>query len=126
MTFNIEPGVRITQDGKFDSYAAFASEIMSIKDGGYIMYYAGYSSLERSQILRAVSDDGLRWRKEDAPVLIPGGIWDRAKCSEMSIFRLPDVDGELPRYRMFYEGCDGTSGGQRGIWRIAGVTAVGA
>ena len=90
------------------------------------MYYAGYSDLSRANILRAVSDDGLTWRKEPAPAVSPGGgTWDAAKCSEMCVFRLPHREGQVPRYRMVYEACDGTAEDKRGVWRIAGATSEG-
>lgn len=55
----------------------------------------------------------------EIPVLTSGARWDGAKCSDMTIFKLPNVDGTLLLYRMFYEGCDGTSDGKRGIWRFS-------
>ena len=124
LTFRAEPGVRITQNGKFDSIAAFAPEIFRVADAGYVMYYAGYSQANRAQILRAVSDDGLNWNVEAEPVITPGpGGWDAVKCSEMCVIRLPQREGEIPRYRMLYEACDGKSKDERGVWRIASATS---
>lgn len=125
LSFHPEPGVRIAQDGDFDSHAAFAPEILRIADVGYVMYYAGYRHPNRADILRAVSDDGLKWQKYSEPVLSPGpGGWDAAKCSEMCIIRKPQRGEESPRYRMFYEACDGTAKDLRGVWRIAGSTSA--
>jgi hypothetical protein len=96
-----------------------------VAGAGYVMYYAGYSqvlesSASRADILRAVSADGLTWKKEAEPVIAPGpGGWDAAKASEMCLIRLPGASNESPGYRMFYEACDGTAPNARGVWRIA-------
>ena len=125
LTFHPEQGLRIAQDGPYDTYAAFAPEILRIDNAGYVMYYAGYSDLSRAHILKAVSDDGLTWCKQTEPVISPGrGAWDAAKCSEMCVFRLPDRAGQAPNYRMAYEGCDGTAENERGVWRIASATSA--
>jgi hypothetical protein len=125
LTFRREPGLRIAQDGAYDAHAAFAPEILRIDSIGYVMYYAGYSAANRAYILRAVSDDGLTWHKQAEPVVSPGSnAWDRAKCSEMCVFRLPDRRGQTPRYRMVYEACDGTAENERGVWRIASATST--
>ena len=87
------------------------------------MYYAGYRDANRAFVLRAVSDDGLSWSKEQQPVINPGPTgWDAAKCSEMCVIQLPPGAGKLPNYRMFYEACDGTAPNERGVWRIASAT----
>ena len=125
LTFRREPGLRIAQDGAYDTHSAFAPEIMRLPDASYVMYYAGYSAPNRACILRAASEDGLTWRKELEPVVSPGGgVWDAAKCSEVCVFRLPDREGQMPRYRLVYEGCDGTASDDRGVWRIASATSV--
>jgi predicted GH43/DUF377 family glycosyl hydrolase len=124
-TFCEEPGVRIAPGGTYDTATAFASEIVHLNGGGYLMYYAGYSTLNRAYILRALSDDGLTWRKETAPVIAPDkSRWDAAKCSEMCIFRLPYREAQAPRYGMVYEGCDGTTKNERGVWRVAQATSA--
>ncbi len=123
--FHPEPGVRVAQDGAYDSHAAFAPEILCVASDRYVMYYAGYSQPNRAYVLRAVSDDGLSWHKDTKPVLSPSpGGWDGAKCSEMCVIRLPQREGTAPRYRMFYEACDGTANNERGVWRIASATSV--
>ncbi|MFK7777071.1 MAG: hypothetical protein QM501_02960 [Gimesia sp.] len=125
LTFHREPGIRIAQDGVYDSHSAFASEIIRVADAGYVMYYAGYSAPNQAHILRAVSDDGLTWRKDPKPILSPDGTgWDAVKCSEMCLIPLPQEKGEPSRFRMFYEACDGTGVNQRGVWRIASATSV--
>lgn len=125
LIFQTEPGLRIAEDGPYDSHAAFAPEVLQLPDGGYVMYYAGYSQSNRAYILRATSTDGLNWHKEPTPVIAPGpGGWDAAKCSEMCVIRLPGGEGMHARYRMFYEACDGTAAGERGVWRIATATSV--
>ena len=118
VTFSREPGVRIDQSGPFDGTVAFAPEVISLDPGGYVMYYAGYATPRKAYILRAASEDGLQWEKSPEPVVSPGGRWDRAKCSEVCVYRMP---GEPLRYGMVYEACDGTAVDQRGIWRILGA-----
>ena len=126
LTFHQDPGLRIASDGAYDAHVAFAPEIMRLADGmSYVMYYVGYSTPNRAYILRAVSDDGLTWRKDAEPVISPGhSVWDAVKCSEVCVFRLPDCQGQAPRYRMVYEGCDGTAKDDRGVWRIVSATSV--
>lgn len=124
LTFRLEPGLRIAPDTPCDAVTAFAPEVLPIAGGGYRMYYAGYSAPNRAYVLSAVSEDGLKWRKEREPVVAPGGPWDGAKCSEMCVTRLPD-DGPTPRFRLFYEACDGTTLDDRGVWRIASATSSG-
>ncbi|MBN80094.1 MAG: hypothetical protein CMJ70_08140 [Planctomycetaceae bacterium] len=124
LTFQQEAGVRIAPGDQWDQGTAFAPEIVRIAGAGYRMYYAGYSTAGRADILTATSDDGLRWEKQVRPVLSPGGgPWDAAKCSEMCLLRLPDREVEGPRYRMVYEACDGTAPGCRGVWRVASATS---
>ncbi|MFH1007048.1 MAG: hypothetical protein V1800_06020 [Candidatus Latescibacterota bacterium] len=125
LTFRQEPGLRVAQGGPHDALVAFAPEIMRPDGGAYVMYYAGYSASNRAYILRAISEDGLTWQKEAEPALSPGpGGWDGAKCSEMCVFRLPQSEGQEPRYRMVYEACDGTAQDERGVWRIASATST--
>ncbi len=121
LTFQQEPGVRVGPGPRYDALNAFAPEVLRIQGGGYRMYYSGYSAPNRAQVLSAVSEDGLIWRKEEEPVIAPGGRWDRAKCSEMCVIAIPGNSGW--RYRMFYEACDGTAVDERGVWRIMGATA---
>jgi hypothetical protein len=124
ITFSEEPGTRIAQGGAYDKLIAFAPEVVRIDGGGYRMYYAGYGASNRAYILSALSPDGLNWRKEPEPVISPGGgRWDGAKCSEMCVLSLPGPDGGGPRYRMFYEACDGTAANERGVWRIAAASS---
>src|SRR5262249_40939561 len=124
LAFQIEEGMRIAQDGVYDSHAAFAPEIIRAAGEHYVMYYAGYSRPNRAYILAAISNDGLTWRKDSEPVISPRhGGWDAAKCSEMCVIRLPE-SGTGPRYRMLYEACDGTAANERGVWRIASAISV--
>ena len=95
------------------------AEILEVVADSYVMYYSGYSASNRAQILRATSEDGLLWQKEDDPVISPGDRLDRAKSSEMCIYRLPSGQN----YRIVYEACDGTAENERGVWRIAGATS---
>ncbi len=119
MTFEIEPGVRIAQSAPLAAHAAFAPEIIRRGPSDYRMYFAAYSTAERTDILTAESADGLDWTIRPDPVLSPGGGgWDDAKSSEMCVFELPDSTSEAPRFAMVYEGCDGTAVGVRGVWRV--------
>ena len=116
--------MRLVQAGPWDGHAAFAPEIMQIKDGSYVMYYAGYGSSDRAHILRATSADGFLWKKE-GPVISPGpNGWDAVKCSEMALLAMPPGSDGQSRFRLLYEACDGTSSGQRGVWRVASARAV--
>lgn len=124
LTFEQEPGLRIAQDGPWDSKAAFAPEVVQIGENNFVMYYAGYSVTNRAQILRATSEDGIKWSKETPPVISPNGTaWDAVKCSEMALIPTPSELGNTPRFRMLYEACDGTAAGERGVWRIASASA---
>jgi len=124
-TFHREPGTRIAPGDCYDSLIAFAPEILRIEGAGYRMYYAGYSGSNRAYVLSARSEDGLAWDKEADPVISPGeGRWDAAKCSEMCVIRLPGRPGRAPRYRLFYEACDGTAQDERGVWRIASALSA--
>ncbi|MDA0660102.1 MAG: hypothetical protein O3C60_14845 [Planctomycetota bacterium] len=125
LEFHAEAGLRIAQDGPYDGYCAFAAEIVQVAGSGYVMYYAGYSRPNCAHILRATSLDGLTWQKAPQPVIAPGpGGWDAAKASEMGLIRLPAERQKHPRYRMFYEACDGRAINARGVWRIAAATSV--
>ncbi len=122
-TFQLEPAIRLAPGDAHDAVVAFAPEILQLREAGYVMYYAGYESPGRANILRAASADGLHWTKEATPILAPGAHWDAVKCSEMCLFPLPQNGAEV-RWRMLYEACDGTSPNARGVWRIAGATSV--
>ncbi len=123
-TFRLESGRRIVRELSYEAQSAFAPEVLLIDGGGFRMYYAGYSKSTRAYILTAVSDDGLRWHKEPEPVIAPGGRYDRAKCSELGVMRLPEVPGKAPGYCIFYEACDGTAADERGVWRILSATSA--
>lgn len=125
LTFREEAGVRVAPGGPNDAQSAFASDFMRVGDRGYVMFYAGYSAPNRAQILRAISDDGLTWSKDPVPLIMPGRDDPQAvKCSEMCLLRLPQPPGAPPRYRMFYESCDGTAANERGVWRIVSATSI--
>lgn len=125
VTFREETGVRIAPDTPSDQWTAFAPEILRVNGVGYRMYYAGYSSPSRAQILTAVSADGLLWEKEREPVIAPNGSGiDAAKAAEMCVVQLHEHPGPGGRYRMFYEACDGSARDQRGVWRIASATSA--
>lgn len=125
LDFQEEPGIRITRGDQYDAFTAFAPEVIRIAEKGYRMYYSGYSTSDRAQVLTAVSEDGLNWRKASDPVIAPGGSrWDGAKCSEMCVIQIADGQDGRPRYRLYYEACDGTAANKRGVWRIVSATSV--
>jgi len=121
LTFSIEPGVRIKQEGPMESFVVYAPEVLRLGDGSYRMYYAGWNwapevkqgSPYHGRIFSARSDDGVHWIKNKHICIDRGGPWDETKASEPCIMELPDG-----RFRMFYEACDAT-----GHWRIASATA---
>jgi predicted GH43/DUF377 family glycosyl hydrolase len=123
LTFEREPGVRIASDTEYDAVVAFACEIITLENGMFVMYYAGYGTPKQSHILRAVSSDAITWKKEEEPIMSPGvGIWDYAKCSEVSLYHMPP--GSASTFGMVYEACDGKGNETRGVWRIAGAKSA--
>ncbi|MEX0728493.1 MAG: hypothetical protein WEB58_04895 [Planctomycetaceae bacterium] len=125
VTFDREPGVRIGSDAEYDALVAFACEIMTLENGVYVMYYAGYGTPKQSHILRAVSEDAITWRKEEEPIMSPGaGTWDNAKCSEVCLYHMPAGNPTGSTFGMVYEACDGKGKDKRGVWRIAGAKSA--
>ncbi len=125
--FHREPGIRVAPSLPFDHFATFAPEILRLATGCYRMYYAGYGDSARADILTATSEDGLLWDKQTEPVHSPGTRpWDAVKCSEMCVLWNPQAPSDPSQFRMFYEACDGTAAGNRGVWRIASAVADGA
>ena len=122
LVFGLEPGVRIPQDRALESYAVYAPEVLRLGEGGFRMYYAGWTSAPEiprgskyhGRIFSAFSEDGLQWVKDPGICIDNGGLWDAAKASEPCVIDLADG-----RFRMFYEACD-----LDGRWRIASATSV--
>jgi len=115
LSFTRELGVRIAQESKFETATVYAPEVLRLADGTYRMYYAGWSDGPlHGRILGAISPDGLTWTKDPEPSVVFGGRWDKVKCSEPCVMRLPDG-----RYRMFYEAND-----EFGVWRILSATTA--
>ena len=121
--------VCIRQELPEESVTVYAPEVVRfrLKNGsyGWRMYYAGWGGPPtRGYILSATSHDGMMWTKDANPVLQPGGIWDKVKCSEPCVFALPSGDGGDGGggYRLLYEACDGSAAGETGVWRILGAT----
>jgi len=125
MTFEMEPGPRFPGDT-----STFAPDLVRLPDGRYRIYFvANVNDRPALQgggqhLMTALSGDGLTWERDAEPVLSPGGTWDRAKSSEMSVFPLPVRAGQPPGYGMVYEGCDGTTPNARGVWRVAAATSA--
>ncbi|MCC7421595.1 MAG: exo-alpha-sialidase, partial [Planctomycetaceae bacterium] len=125
LTFEPEAGIRVAPGTSSDRLVAFAPEIVRVADAGFVMYYAGYETPQRASIHRAVSDDGLEWKKVERPVIAPSGVgWDAAKCSEMCLVPSLNADQDNVGIRMLYEACDGTAPDKRGVWRIASATSA--
>lgn len=108
-----EPGDRVVQTLPEESYAVYSPHVIRLANGGWRMYYAGWSDDRemRGCILAADSADGLAWRKYETPVLVPAGdesAWDGKICSEPTLFR--DAAG---RWRLLYEACN-----REKNWRI--------
>ena len=120
LTFCREAGTRVAPGATYDRLIAFAPEILRLRTGEYRMYYAGYSSPARADILTATSDDGLNWRKAAEPVLSgETGIRGAVTIGQLCVIRIPGEPAVPPEFRMHYEECDGTAESQRGVWRIA-------
>lgn len=125
MTFEMEPGPRFPGDT-----STFAPDLVRLPDSRYRIYFvANVNDRPALQgggqhLMTALSGDGLTWERAAEPVLSPGGTWDRAKSSEMSVFPLPTAAGQPPGYGMVYEGCDGTTPNARGVWRVAAATSA--
>jgi len=116
LVFTAEDGVRIGQEGPLQTFAVYAPEVLRVGSGGpeWRMYYAGWQvDPVLGRIFSASSPDGLSWRRDRDVVLDVGGRFDREKCSEPCVIRLPDG-----RYRMFYEASD-----EHAVWRILSATA---
>ena len=96
-----ELGIRINNDGQYDSRYAYAPDIIVLPDGTYRMYYTGLVSGSWYRILSAVSSDGLSWTKESG-VRIPPAF--NVTSGDTIILS----DGT---YRMYYSVHGGTSGG---------------
>jgi hypothetical protein len=130
LTFTMEEGIRLAKETAWEAHSLFAPEPLVIGGDGLTvrMFYAGIPHRDSAVILSALSaDGGLTFVKDSRPVLLPGGTrWDMVKCSEMCVMYIPAslADDGIATYRMFYEGCDGTSEDLRGVWRILAATAV--
>ena len=113
--FEQESGVRIAQTTPMEDFAVYAAEILRLSDSSYRMYYAGWTvEPVRGRVFSARSRDGIHFTKDPEINLDFGGRFDREKCSEPCVMRLPDG-----RYRMFYEACD-----EHLVWRILSATAA--
>jgi hypothetical protein len=115
LAFRADPGVRIAQAGPLQTFSVYAPEVLALASGGYRMYYAGWTVEPlRGRIFSALSADGLDWTRDLEPDVVFGSRYDREKCSEPSVIRLPGG-----RYRLFYEACD-----EHQVWRILSCSAV--
>ncbi len=118
LTFTAEAGVRIAQDGPFQTSSVHAPEVLRVGSGepAWRMYYVGWQDEPvQGRIFAASSGDGVSWQRDPGLILDIGGRYDREKCSEPCVIQLPDG-----RYRMFYEASD-----EHAVWRILSATSVG-
>jgi len=112
--FELESGVRIPQETRYEDYAVYAPEVIRLADGTYRMYYAAWThDPMHGRIFTAVSVNGLHWAKDPEPCLDIGGPWDQTHASEPCVIDLDDG-----RFRLFYEACDAN-----GRWRILSATS---
>ena len=97
----------IKQEKTLESYAIYSPDI-SYSKNCYHMYYSGWGGEPVSgHILYAYSYDKKNWKKQEIPVLSPGGTLDQKHCSEPSLIKIGD------KWKIFYEGCDNNR-----FWRI--------
>jgi predicted GH43/DUF377 family glycosyl hydrolase len=61
----IESGVRLRPGDKFDPLGVYGPEVVKLPEGGFRMYYYGWSEGEVTRILSAYSSDGINWVKEE-------------------------------------------------------------
>jgi predicted GH43/DUF377 family glycosyl hydrolase len=89
--------------GEYDDKNLESPIIVRHDDGSYVMFYRGKSSLdEKGRIMRAVSQDGLKWTKTGV-VMVPREEYEAHKIDPMAVFY---DNGE---YRMYY-GCAARGG----------------
>ena len=101
LNFEVEPGVRIAQETKRETYAVYAPEVIRLENGSFRMFYAGWAEGIDGGIFTAVSADGVEWTKTPEPLLDLDSPLDRRMVSEPCVIELPDG-----RCRMFYEARD--------------------
>jgi predicted GH43/DUF377 family glycosyl hydrolase len=87
----------IKQEKILESYAIYSPDI-SYSKNCYHMYYSGWGGEPVSgHILYAYSYDKKNWKKQEIPVLSPGGTLDQKHCSEPSLIKIGD------KLKIFYE-----------------------
>lgn len=100
-----EPGIRVARgsEGAGDGGGALMPAVYRLPDGRLRMFYVGGNGrVGWRAIASAISDDGVRWRKEPGARLASGMGADRAGLVKPSVVELPDG-----RFRMLYAGMDG-------------------
>jgi uncharacterized protein YodC (DUF2158 family) len=114
LTFAEEPGVRVAQETERETFSVYAPEVVRLGDGGYRMYFSGWSDDIRGGVFTATSADGLAWQKSPEPCIDLDGPRDGSMVSEPCVIDLPDG-----RSRLFYEACDDDDN-----YRILSATSV--
>lgn len=88
-------------DYGFDSYKVGGCCVLK-KDNKYVMYYIGYTSLLKAQILWAESEDGINWTKHNREPIIQGA---RCTFDQDSVYK-PSVviDEKSNKSYLYYNG----------------------
>ncbi len=100
--YNDQPVLRRGTDGTWDDEGVYEPSVVR-DDGGYKLYYSGYDG-QTWRIGLATSTDGVTWTKHPAPVLKLGGEGAFDSMGQHS----PTVHFDGRRYRVWYEGYDGS------------------
>lgn len=101
--YNDQPVLRRGTEGAWDDEGVYEPSV--IRDaGGYKLYYSGYDG-RTWRIGLATSADGVTWTKHPTPVLKLGGADAFDSMGQDS----PTVHFDGRRYRMWYEGYDGST-----------------
>lgn len=83
-------------------------EVHPLPEGGFIMFYIGYSDIETARIGAAVSPDGItQWKRlETTPLIEPtAGSFDASACYKPTVYR----DEEHNRWQLWYNGRNGNA-----------------
>jgi len=105
--YDNNPVLPLGDTGAWDDDSAFGADVKRLSNAPgqhYEMLYTGARSDRRYTIGRAVSDDGIHWRKDPEPILRRSeqGSWDWYKTS------IPTPIGWDGKRLVFYSGHNGT------------------
>ena len=88
INFDIEPGVRISQQTERETMAVYAPEVIRLKNDTFRMYYSAWTEEIHGGIFTAISENGLDWNKWHEPVLDLESGWDAGMASEPCVAQL--------------------------------------